>query len=125
MTGILVTFNFASVTMLTWVFYSGYRIGAGVQMSSHILMALIATALSVFSHSMTMMYFTATGRMIREAVEQGNLDTRYVAETKQYRGKIFRYATLAMVVVMTHTILGGGAHTKVFPLWVHHILAIF
>jgi hypothetical protein len=29
-----------------------------------------------------------------------------------------------MLLVMTHTILGGGAHTKVFPIWVHHVLAI-
>jgi hypothetical protein len=125
MTGILITFNIASMVVLGYVFYHGYQIGMDVKMSTHILMALIATGFCVFSHSMTMMYFAATGRMIRQAVEQANLDPKYVAETKGYRSKIFRLAAIAMIVVMTHTILGGGAHTKMFPIRVHEILAIF
>lgn len=124
MTGILITFDFAAFALLGWVFYSGYNIGETVRMSSHILMALCATALSVFSHSMTMMYFTATGRMIREAVEQGGLDAGNVAATKGYRNRIYRIATVAMLLVMAQTILGGGAHTKVFPVWVHHVQGI-
>lgn len=124
MTGILITFNFASFALLFWVFYGGFHIGVSARMSAHILMALSATALSVFSHSMTMMYFTATGRMIREAVEQGGLDAVNVATTKGYRNRIFKIATLAIVLVMAQTILGGGAHTKVFPVWVHLALGI-
>lgn len=125
MTGILITFAFAALALLGWVFYGGYQIGVNVAMSSHILMALLATGLTVFSHSMIMMYLTATGRMIREAVEQGGLDAKYVAETKGYRNRIYRFATLAMLIVMAHTILGGGAHTKVFPVYIHHMSAIF
>lgn len=125
MTGVLITFNFAAFGLLAWVFYGGYHIGESVRMSSHILMALMATGFSVFANSMTMMYFAATGRMIREAVEQGGLDPSQVTQTKSYRKRAFRIGTLAILVVMTHTILGGGAHTKVFPIWVHHVLAIF
>jgi hypothetical protein len=123
-TGVLITFNFAAFALLSWVFFGGYSIGASVRMSSHILLALLATGLIVFSHSMTMMYFAATGRMIREAVEKAGLDGAYVLQTKGYRKRVFRIATLAMLIVMAHTILGGGAHTHVFPIWVHHVLAI-
>jgi hypothetical protein len=125
MTGVLMTFNFAAFALLGWVFYGGYHIGESVRMSSHILLALLATALSVFSHSMTMMYMTATGRMIREAVEQGGLDAESVARAKGYRKRVYRVAALAMLIVMAHTILGGGAHTRMFPILVHHALAIF
>src|SRR5262245_22933462 len=108
MTGILITFNFASFVLLLWVFIQGFLIGSvGHQIRGHIVMALAATALSVFAHSLTMMYIVAVGRMIREAVEKRDLDQKYISETKGYRKSIFRIATLAMLFVMTQTILGG------------------
>lgn len=124
MTGVLITFNLASFMTLVYVFYQGFYAGVSIPMKNHIIMALIATGLSVFSHAMTMMYFAALGRMIREAVEKANLNPDAVAKTKNYRRIVFRVATLAMLLVMAQTILGGGAHTKVFPAWVHEIQGI-
>jgi cytochrome c biogenesis protein CcdA len=124
MTGILITFDFASMFFLAWVFLRGYQIGEVVSMRSHIVSALAATGLSVFSHCMTLMYFAATGRMIREAVEKADLDRKYVDQTKGYRKQVFRLGLLAVLVVMANTILGGGAHTKVFPIQVHEYLSI-
>jgi hypothetical protein len=120
MTGILITFNFAAIVFLGWVFVQGILINSGdAQIRSHIVMALAATALSVFAHSLTMMYVVAVGRMIREAVEKKDLDQKYISETKKYRKSIFRIATLAMLMVMAQTILGGGLHTHMFPAWFH------
>lgn len=124
MTGILVTFNLASFLVLVWSFIQGYRIHESSQLAHHIIIALIATGLSVFSHCMIMMYFVGTGRVIRETVEKGNLDSKYVAETKGYRKKIFRIALIAITLVMTQTILGGGVHTRVLPIWLHNVLGI-
>jgi len=124
MTGVLITFNLASLIALMYVFYQGYSAGVSIPMQNHIVVALVATALSVFSHSMTMMYFAALGRMIRQAVEKGNLDPESVKKTKRYRSIVFRVATLAMLLVMAQTILGGGAHTRVFPVWVHEVQGI-
>jgi len=121
MTGVLITFNFVSMAFLAWALLSGYQ---GVAIRTHILIALGATGFSVFSHSLTMMYFVAIGRMIREAVEKGGLDPAPVAETKGYRSSIFRMAFLAMTLVMLNTILAGGAHTRAFPEWIHHVLAL-
>jgi hypothetical protein len=121
MTGVLITFHLASLAFLCWAFYSGYT---SVTIRVHILISLGATAFSVFSHCMTMMYVTAIGRMIRQSVERRRLDTGYVEQAKAYRGTIFRSATFAMLMVMLQTILGGGAHTKAFPLWIHLVLGI-
>jgi hypothetical protein len=121
LTGILITFNFASMAFLLWAMVTGYQ---AVAIRAHIMIALGATALSVFAHSLTMMYTFAVGRMIREAVEKGGLPQTYVTDTKQYRKKIMRIAFISMVFVMANTILGGGAHTRAFPLIVHHVLAI-
>ncbi len=109
------------MAFLAWALLSGYQ---GVAIRTHILIALGATGFSVFSHSLTMMYFAAIGRMIREAVEKGGLDPAPVAETKGYRSSIFRMAFLAMTLVMLNTILAGGAHTRAFPEWIHHVLAL-
>jgi hypothetical protein len=124
MTGVLITFNLASLAALAYVFYQGFHAGVSVPMKNHIIMALIATGLSVFSHAMTMMYFAAIGRMIRQAVEKAALNPEAVTKTKKYRSSVFRMATLAMLLVMAQTILGGGAHTKVFPGWVHEAQGI-
>jgi hypothetical protein len=121
MTGILITFNLASMAFLVWAMLTGYL---GIAIRAHIMIALGATALSVFAHCLTMMYMVAVGRMIREAVEKGGLNTEYVRESKIYRKKVMRIALIAMIAVMANTILGGGAHTHAFPLYVHHALAV-
>ena len=124
MTGILITFNFASIAFLIWVFAQGFQVLEPSSIRSHIVMAIAATGLNVFSHSLTMMYVVAVGRMIREAVEKKQLDPKYVAQTKGYRKTIFKVATLAMVAVMAQTILGGGVHTRMFPVWFHFSLGL-
>ncbi len=119
MTGVLITFNFVSIAFLIWVFVQGILIDSGTSIRAHIVMALAATALNVFAHSLTLMYVVAVGRMIREAVEKKHMDQKYVTQTKSYRKTISKVATLAMVAVMAQTILGGGVHTRMFPIWFH------
>jgi hypothetical protein len=116
MTGILITFNFASMAFLLWVFIQGFQVIEPAAIRGHIVMALAATGLNVFAHSLSMMYAAAVGRMIREAVEKKQLDSKYVSETKGYRKRIFRVGTMAMIAVMSQTILGGGVHTSGFIL---------
>lgn len=124
MTGILITFNLASIVFLIWVFIQGILLDSSTLIRGHIVMALAATALNVFAHSLTMMYVVAVGRMIREAVEKKHLDQKYVAQTKTYRKSIFKVATFAMFAVMAQTILGGGVHTGLFPVWFHFGLGL-
>ena len=124
MTGVLITFNFASIIFLVWVFGQGILVDTPASIRSHIVMALAATGLSVFAHSLTLMYVVAVGRMIREAVEKKQLDQKYIVQTKGYRKTISKWATLAMVAVMAQTILGGGVHTRMFPVWFHFGLGL-
>lgn len=119
MTGILITFNFASFFLLLWAFIQGNLLGTDYTIRAHIITALAATALSVFSHSLTMMYVVAVGRMIREAVEKKDLSHKYVEQTKKYRKAVFKVATVAMLLVMAQTILGGAVHTHLIAPWIH------
>ena len=124
MTGVLITFQFASIAFLIWVFVQGILIDSTTAIRPHIVMALASTGLSVFSHSLCIMYAAAVGRMIREAVEKKELDKKYVTQTKAYRKRISKVATLAMLAVMAQTILGGGVHTRMLPLWFHFGLGV-
>jgi hypothetical protein len=124
MTGVLIAFDMASMVLLSWVFFRGYAVGQQVSVRNHIILALAATGFSVFSHSLTMMYMAAVGRMIRQAVEKAGLNPKYVTDSKSYRNRVFRIATISMLMVMAQTILGGGAHTKMFPIWIHGGLGI-
>ena len=124
MTGVLITFNFASIVFLVWVFVQGMLVDTPASIRSHIVMALAATGLIVFAHSLTLMYVVAVGRMIREAVEKKQLDQKYISQTKGYRRAISKVATLAMIAVMAQTILGGGVHTRMFPVWFHFGLGL-
>jgi hypothetical protein len=125
MTGVLISFNLASLLLLGYVFFEGYQVGGSSLIRTHITLGLAVTGLLVFSQCMTMMYAAAVGRMIRQAVEQGQLNLDYVRQAKQYRAKIFRIGTAAMLIMMLHTILGGGAHTRAFSPRIHEYLAIF
>src|SRR5207249_9229745 len=109
------------MAFLLWAMITGYQ---GIAIRTHIMIALGATALSVFAHSLTMMYTFAVGRMIREAVEKGGLSQNYVVNAKQYRKKIMRVAFISMIFVMINTILGGGCHTRDFSVAVHHSYAV-
>ena len=124
MTGVLISFDLASMLLLSWVFLGGYQVEPGFNIRTHIISALAVTAFCVFAHSLTMMYMAAVGRMIRQAVEQGNLSFQYVLDSKAHRNKVFRSATIAIVMVMSQTILGGAAHTRMFPVWIHSVLGI-
>jgi hypothetical protein len=124
MTGILITFDFTAFFLVLWAFIQGNLIGTEYTIRGHIITALAATALSVFAHSLTMMYVVAVGRMIREAVEMKDLNQKYILETKKYRKAVFKIATLAMILVMTQTILGGAVHTRLIAPWVHFVLGI-
>jgi len=124
MTGILITFDFAAFFLLLWAFIQGNLIGSDATIRGHIITALAATGLSVFAHSLTMMYVVAVGRMIREAVEKKDLSSKYIEQTKKYRKAVFRVATIAMLLVMTQTILGGAVHTHLIAPWIHFTLGL-
>lgn len=125
MTGVLIALDFASMIFLIWTWWMGYQAGTAITIRAHIVYALGATALSVLAHSLTMMYVIAVGRMIRETVTQAELDPEFIAETRRYRMQVVKLASIAMLFVMLQTILGGGAHTRMFPLRIHEVLAAF
>jgi len=89
----------------------------------HVSFATISTLIILLSHSMTMFYLIGTGKAIKQAVKENGLDKRLAEETIRFKSKVFPLATLAILLIMSGFIIGGGVATHVIPSIAHEIVA--
>ena len=52
------------------------------------------------------------------------LDGGFVRRTVRFKARLFPWLTFTPLVTMAAFILGGGAHTRTVPAWVHGGLAL-
>ena len=100
----------------------GYLYGGSAGGGLHVLLALVASLLLLFSHSWIMFYLIGTGKAIKEAVAAHGLPGDWVERTKDFKNQCYPMMMLAMGLVMATFILGGGVERRVLPSWVHHAL---
>jgi hypothetical protein len=103
------------------IFY-GYRIPSPGAFARHFSLSLASTFLLSLGHSMTMFFFIGTGKHIKELAREHGLGPEIVQETILYKNRLFPSMMVAILLTMAQFILGGGTHTRVVPVWVHHIL---
>jgi hypothetical protein len=110
----------ATVVVLGFVTYQGYRTAAGaVDPGRHIRLALFAIVVALFTQTMTLFYFVGTGSRIKKVVDQYRLDPALYRRTLRFKARLFPWLTFTPLVTMAAFILGGGAHTRVLPGWIH------
>ena len=115
----------AAVGVLAWTTLEGYRASAGtIDAGTHIRFALFAIVVVLFTHTMTLFYFVGTGSRIKKVVGEYRLEPAFYARTKVFKSRLFPWLTFTPIVTMAAFILGGGAHTRVLPGWVHGGLAL-
>lgn len=115
----------ASVVLLAWIGWQGYRASAGaLDMAAHIRFALFGIVVVLFTHTMTLFYFVGTGSRIKKVVNDFGLAPELVARTRRLKERLFPWLTFTPLVTMTAFILGGGAHTRILPGWVHGSVAL-
>ena len=90
----------------------------------HVYMALPSFLLGILGHSMTMFYFIGTGKVVREAVQDGGLEGDWIARTKEFKQQVFPAAMWAMGFIMATSILGGAVDTGHMAAWIHGLLGI-
>jgi hypothetical protein len=90
----------------------------------HVMLALFASLLVLFGHSMTMFYFIGTGVRMKELVAEHRIEEDLITPTRRFKQRVFPWATLAMALTMVAFILGGGVDTGNLPSWIHLILAL-
>ena len=95
---------------------------ASPSMTPHILLAFTCSLLILFSHCWIMFYLIGTGRAIREAVEEYDLNSKSIEDTKAFKNDCYPWLMAAMAVAIAAFVLGGGAYAAAVPSWVHHVL---
>jgi hypothetical protein len=115
----------ATLALLGVVTYQGFRLSAGtLPARAHIGWALFGIVVTLFTQTMTLFYFVGTGSRIKKVVKDYGLDGGFVGRTVRFKALLFPWLTFTPLVTMGAFILGGGAHTRVLPAWVHGGLAL-
>jgi hypothetical protein len=126
MTVALITLNLIALGALGLTAFYGHHIPqGGGALGRHLLLGLVATLLAVFAQVMTFFYFIGMSSTIRKSVEETVLGHELLRQSRMLKSQVFPWAAGAMGLLMLTFILGGAAHTRVLPGWVHGGLGYF
>jgi hypothetical protein len=102
----------------------GYGVGThGITVWRHVVAAFTTTVLLVMAHSFIMFFLIATGVELKEMEKERGWGDSFRRRTIAMKGRVFGVMTVALLLVMTHFVLGAAAHTRVIPMWMHHAMA--
>lgn len=124
MASALVTGVLLSIAGLVVTLVLGYSANTGADTYRHATLGVFVTIVTLLSHSLTMFYLIGKGKAVREAVTEGELDRRHIAEVVQARRPVFSIATLAIGSTMATAIVGAGVDTATVPAGVHGVLGL-
>ncbi|MBI4564636.1 MAG: hypothetical protein HY716_08110 [Planctomycetes bacterium] len=85
----------------------------------HMLTGIFLGTLCCVVHIMTMFHFVGSGKEIKEAAEVLGDDHDLARQVRRFKAQTFPWATFAPIVTGAAVILGGGAHMRAFPGWIH------
>ena len=114
-----------STALLGWMVVQGYRTAAGLEgAAGHIRFSLFGLVVILFTHTMTLFYFVGTGSRIKKVVHEYGLAPDLFRRTLAFKARLFPWLTFTPLVTMAAFIVGGAAHTKIWPSWIHGSLAL-
>jgi 4-hydroxybenzoate polyprenyltransferase len=101
----------------------GYLMGSSVSsLTPHLLLGLVASLLLLFSHCWVMFYLIGTGKAIKDAVAEHQLENELAERTKGFKSRTYPWLMLAMGLAIATFVLGGGYVAGAVPSWMHHVL---
>jgi hypothetical protein len=116
----LLTLHLVSITVVgITVFYGIHIPEGGGAFGHHFLYALGAAMLAVFAHTMTYFYFVGMSGNLKRAVQEHGRGEDWLASSRRLKSKVLPWAFVGMGLLMVTFILGGGAHTRAVPGWIH------
>ncbi|HKH46601.1 MAG TPA: hypothetical protein VKM72_18215 [Thermoanaerobaculia bacterium] len=98
---------------------------ADAAMPRHVLVALAACLAQLFSHCWILIYLFITGWAIRETVQEGGLEARYVEEASRFKTSVTPWIVAAVVLGVATFLLGGATARGAVKAWIHHVLFFF
>ncbi len=100
----------------------GFQVDPTSGVGLHLLIGLLSSLLILFSHSWIMFYLIGTGKALKAAVAEHDLDREITARTIDFKNRSYPWLMAAIGMVMATFILGGGVATRVIPPWIHAVL---
>ena len=102
----------------------GFQVNLETGIGLHLLVGLFSSLLILFSHSWIMFYLIGTGKAVKTAVADHDLDGEFIARTIELKNRSYSWLMAAIGVVMAVFVVGGGVATRVVPAWFHAILFV-
>jgi hypothetical protein len=99
---------------------------ARLLVTKHVAYAIPTVLLSLFSQSMVIFFFIGTGRLVKDEIAgYPEADRRSVLGVlRDLKRRTSPPATFALLSAIGVFVLGGAAHVKVLPSWVHLTAAL-
>ena len=119
----LLTLALVGTLSFLWTILLGYQVGATVTVGRHFLIAMMSTLILVMAHSFIMFFLIATGVELKEMEKERGWGDSFRRRTIAMKGQVFGVMTLAILLVIAQFVLGGAAHTRAIPVWIHNVLA--
>jgi len=87
----------------------------------HVLWAIPAVLLSLFSQSMVIFYFIGTGRLVKDEIAGYPEPERnsILAVLRRLKRQTSPPATFSLLSAVGVFVLGGAVHTRALPSWTH------
>lgn len=96
----------------------------GAGLLHHRALALGGAILVLLTHSMVFVYMIGTGRAIKDATNDYQLDARFYEVHKTYKWRAAPWATANTFVIVAAAVAGGVADTGSAASWIHPLLAL-
>jgi hypothetical protein len=113
---------------LGWFVGSAVRAGdvarAQALFTWHMLLGVGVGTLTTVLHVMTLFHFIGSGKEIKEHAAVLGDSADIVKRLRRFKMLTSPLATFAPLFTGTAVILGGGAHMKAFPGWIHWVVAL-
>ncbi len=120
----LQTLQILALAAVTAVVAAGYLAAAGrIEIAAHIRWGFLAAIAAAFTHSMTLFYLIGSSGNVREAVRPYGW-TDYMPQMARFHRVLSPWLTFAILAAIGAVITGGGAHTRVWPSWLHQGAAL-
>jgi hypothetical protein len=111
---------------LVFTSVQGFAVTAGPLVTRHVGYAIPTVLFSLFSQSMVIFYFIGTGKMVKAEVANFAEPDRstILRALARFKMQTSPPATFALLSAIAVFVLGGAAHTRALPPWVHLAAAL-
>ena len=90
--------------------------------SNHIQFSIVSSILYMFTETLIMFYFIATGKNIKKFIIKNNLDINMYKVILRMKIKLFPHIMINMIIIGVVFMIGGAVHNSMINAWQHGLL---